>query len=404
MPQNFYRDSWVEVNLDNVAYNIRQLRQRLSNKTNIFAVVKANAYGHGDVEVAEKALQSGADRLAVSLLDEAVKLRNNGIKAPILVMGRIRPEDAPVAADYDISITFYQREWLRTVKQAGLPGKLKLHMKWDTGMGRIGIRQVDELEEILGELTDDRLVLEGLYTHFATADEQDLRYFEQQQDRFDRLLAAFRQRWDKPVLIHTGNSAASMRFPDKMAHYVRYGISMYGLYPSSQVKEEKPIPLKQAFSLHSKLIHIKKLPAGESISYGSTYTTSGEEWIGTVPLGYADGLIRKLQGKEVLVEGKRFPIVGRICMDQFMVRLDGHYPVGTQVTIIGRQAADNITMDEVADYLETINYEVPCTIGHRVPRVYKENGEVKKVSNPLLQTEGYPPNHRKDSNDNRSDA
>nr|WP_026571356.1 alanine racemase [Sediminibacillus terrae] len=384
MLQNFYRDSWVEVDLDNIAFNIQQIRQRLSSKTKIFAVVKANAYGHGDIEVAETALRSGADRLAVSLLDEAVKLRSNGITAPILVMGRIRPEDVPVAVKHDIAVTFYQVEWVRQVKQSDFSGTLKLHLKWDTGMGRIGIRSVEELDAILKELTDDRMELEGIFTHFATADEADTDYFERQQTRFQELLAAFETKWDKPVHLHTGNSAASMRFPERMAHFIRYGISMYGLYPSSQVKREKPVELNPAFSLHSRLTQVKKLPAGESISYGATYTTEKDEWIGTVPLGYADGILRKLQGKEVLVEGKRVPIVGRICMDQFMIRLDGPCPVGTKVTIIGRQGAEEVTMDEVADYLETINYEIPCTISPRVPRVYLEQGEITKISNPLL--------------------
>ncbi|WP_077624168.1 alanine racemase [Sediminibacillus massiliensis] len=381
----FYRDSWVEVNLDNIGYNIQQLRQRLPQTTDIFAVVKANGYGHGDVEVAEAALKAGADRLAVALLDEALKLRKYGITAPVLVLGRVRPEDVPVAVEHDIAVTFYQKDWLQQVKTIDFEGRVKVHMKWDTGMGRLGLREAAELTEMLEQLKSDCFELEGVFTHFATADEAEFGYFELQEARFDELYRVFNKNWEgiSPV-FHTGNSAASMRFPDRMKQYVRFGISMYGLYPSSQVKAEKPIDLKPAFSLHSRLIHVKKLPAGESISYGATYTTASEEWIGTVPLGYADGVTRKLQGKEVLVGGKRCPIVGRICMDQLMVRLDEELPVGTQVTIIGSQDGEEVTADEVADYLETINYEITCMINPRVPRIYMENNQVKKIKNWLL--------------------
>ncbi|WP_171038154.1 alanine racemase [Aquibacillus sediminis] len=365
-----YRDSWVEIDLNNIQYNIEQLRHRLSHHTNIYAVVKANAYGHGDVEVAKAAIQAGASRLAVALLDEAVKLRDHGITVPILVMGWVHPEDVSVAADNDITITFFQKEWLEQVMQLEFSGRLKLHMKWDTGMGRIGLRDEKELTELLQLLNEPRFYLEGIFTHFATADETDLNYFRDQQARFEQLYQVFRANWNQPVIFHTGNSAASMRFPDVMQHYVRFGISMYGLYPSQIVKQEKPIDLKPAFSLHSRLIHVKKLPKGESISYGATYTTQEDEWTGTVPLGYADGIRRKLQGTDVLIGGQRAEIVGKICMDQFMIRLSKPYPVGTKVTVIGTQADQEITMDELASHLDTINYEIACMISDRVPRYY----------------------------------
>lgn len=370
MNQQFYRDSWIEVNLDHISYNIKQLQNRLSNNTNIYAVVKANAYGHGDVPVAKKALEAGAKGLAVALLDEALLLREAGIEAPILVMGWTRPEDAPLAARKDIAVTFFQKQWLEEVKRQRLSDPLKLHMKWDTGMGRIGIRDTDELRAVLHELRDSRLVLEGVFTHFATADELDLAYFKKQKVRFEQLVKDFGLLWGEPVIFHTGNSAASMRFPEDMKHYVRFGISMYGLYPSQIVREEKPIDLRPVLSLHSKLIHIKKVTKGESISYGATYTASEDEWIGTIPLGYADGIRRKLQGTDVLVGGKRCPIVGRICMDQLMVRLDSYHSIGEKVTLIGRQGDEEITMDEIASHLDTINYEIACMISYRVPRIY----------------------------------
>ncbi|GAB2555749.1 alanine racemase [Gracilibacillus alcaliphilus] len=376
MNKNFYRDSWVEVNLDHIIYNIQQLRNRLSDKTKIYAVVKANGYGHGDVEVAKAALAGGADRLAVALLDEALQLREAGITAPILVMGWIRPEDAVTAVQHDITITCFQKEWLEALQQYDLPKPLKVHMKWDTGMGRIGIRSEQELLEILPYVTVDHVELEGIFTHFATADEGSTELFEFQLAQFNKLWCLFQAKWEgEPVLLHTGNSAASMRFPEKMFDYVRYGISMYGLYPSPVVKEEQPIDLKPAFSLQSRLIHVKKVEKGATISYGATYAAKEEEWIGTIPLGYADGIRRALQGAEVLVNGERCEIVGRICMDQLMVRLSKSAQVGDLVTLIGEQGNQRIEMDEWADYLDTINYEIACMISYRVPRIYLSEKE-----------------------------
>lgn len=374
MTVTFYRDTWAEVNLDAIAYNIEQIKQKLPQYSNIIAVVKANAYGHGDVEVAKKALVSGASMLAVALLEEAIKLRNANIEAPILVFGRVSPKDTPLAAEYDITLTFFQKDWIRDVKKLSLEHQLKLHMKWDTGMGRVGLRTEEELREIVEELKGHpNISLTGIYTHFATADESDLTYFEMQQARFEQLLRVFNIIWTKPVAIHTGNSAASIRFPEHMQHYIRFGIAMYGLYPSDLIKSEHKINLAPAFYLHSRLIHTKKIAPGESISYGTTYTATKDEWIGTIPIGYADGWIRKLQGIEVLINGKRMYTVGRVCMDQTMIKLDKEYPVGTKVTLIGKQGNEEIELDEIASYLETINYEIPCMIASRVPRIHTES-------------------------------
>ncbi|MGP4039900.1 alanine racemase [Gracilibacillus sp. D59] len=371
MDKNFYRDSWVEVNLDHIIYNIQQLKNKLSDKTQIYAVVKANAYGHGDIEVAEAALRGGATRLAVAVLDEALRLRKGGIKAPILVMGWIRPEDAEIAVQHDITVTCYQKEWLEEVQKLSLPQPLKVHLKWDTGMGRIGIRKEKELLEIIPLLQQENVYLEAIFTHFATADEENVEHFEAQTAHFDRLWSIFQENWTQhKVMIHTGNSAASMRFPEKMFDFVRFGISMYGLYPSPVVKAEKPIDLKPALALHSRLIHVKKVEKGTPISYGATYHSKEEEWIGTIPLGYADGIRRALQGAEILVNGERCTIVGRICMDQLMVRLTKPAKVGDKVTLIGSQGTDQIEMDEWAAHLDTINYEIACMISYRVPRIY----------------------------------
>lgn len=379
----FYRDTWVEVNLDCISENVAAVKKLLPPEVAIIAVVKANAYGHGDFQVAKTALEAGATYLAVAFMDEAIALRNKGIQAPILVLGATRPEDVQMAVKNNITITVFQEEWLRTA-QSFLPADkvLSVHLKLDTGMGRIGVGSTEELagiEQIISE--DPRLVLEGVFTHFATADELDQSYFQEQLQLFQEMLAILKK---EPKYIHTSNSAAALRFPKAYFNAVRLGIAMYGLTPSKEMEPELPFPLKEAFSLRSKLVHVKKLGKGKKVSYGATYETEGDEWIGTIPIGYADGWIRKLQGQEVLVDGKRVPIVGRICMDQCMVRLPHQVPVGTHVTLIGSQLEESISVDEIAKKLETINYEVPCIISSRVPRSYRKGDQIVDLKNYLL--------------------
>lgn len=371
MQDTLIRETWAEVNLDDIEYNIAQIKKKLPQQTNIIAVVKANGYGHGSVQVAKRAIKSGAKAIAVALLEEALILRQASIQAPILVLGRVPAKHAVLAADNDITLTFFQKEWLQELNHYFFNNPLKLHMKWDTGMGRIGLTSEAELKEILEELRETpNVLLTGIYTHFATADELGSMYYYEQKEIFENMLETFKQEWSSPVLIHIGNSAASIRFPENMHNYIRFGIAMYGLYPSSGIKEDNTISLKQAFSLYSKLVHVKKIHAGQSISYGQTYKADKDEWIGTVPIGYGDGWIRKLQGFHVLVDGEYMPIVGRICMDMMMVRLNKSYDVGTKVVLIGEQNNNRITMDDVAEHLDTINYEIPCMINERIPRIY----------------------------------
>jgi alanine racemase len=380
----FYRDTWAEVDLDCIAENVISVKKHLPQKVAIIAVVKANAYGHGDVQVAETALAAGATYLAVAFMDEAIALRNKGIKAPILVLGATRPEDVQVAAKFDITLTVFQMEWLQSAKKyTKTDQRLSFHIKVDTGMGRIGVRSAEELmeiEDIIDE--DERFHLEGVYTHFATADELDETYFYQQLTLFEQIISALAKR---PRYIHSSNSAAALRFPKAYFNAVRLGIAMYGLTPSREMENEIPFSLKEAFSLRSRIVHVKKLKKGDKLSYGATYESDDEEWIGTIPIGYADGWIRRLQGQEVLVGGKRSPIVGRICMDQCMVRLPYHVPVGTTVTLIGGQEDQVISVNEIAGKLDTINYEVPCIIANRVPRLYKKGGEIVDLKNYLLE-------------------
>ncbi|MCM3768031.1 alanine racemase [Neobacillus niacini] len=379
----FYRDTWVEVDLDCISENVSAVKQLLPADVALFAVVKANAYGHGDIQVAKTALDAGAVYLAVAFMDEAIALRNNGITAPILVLGATRPQDVKVASDFNITLTVFQEEWLHeAAKHLPQDAKVTIHIKVDTGMGRIGVRNSEELKQLERLISEDgRFVFEGIFTHFATADEMDNTYFEQQFARFEKIIGDLERR---PKYIHSSNSAATIRFPKAYFNAVRLGIAMYGLTPSPEMEKEIPFPLKEAFALKAKLVHVKKLPKGEKVSYGATYESGEEEWIGTIPIGYADGWIRRLQGQEVLVNGKRSPIVGRICMDQCMIRLSEQVPLGTTVTLIGREGNEEISVNEIAAKLETINYEVPCIIAKRVPRLYKKGGKIVESKNYLL--------------------
>ncbi|MFD1781388.1 alanine racemase [Fredinandcohnia salidurans] len=381
---HFYRDTWVEVDLDRIFENVKNMKGFLPEQVDIMAVVKANAYGHGDVEVAKTALEAGATYLAVAFIDEAISLRHGGIDAPILVLGASRPTDVAIAAEHNISLTIYSEEWLEEVLEnyQGIT-PLTLHLKLDTGMGRLGVKEKGELQTILKKVEQNpQLQLDGVFTHFATADEIDTSYFEQQFQTFQEMLE-----WipNKPKLIHCGNSATGYRFPEKVFNVVRLGIGMYGMTPSPEIKDQLPYELEQAFSFHSKLVHIKRISKGEKVSYGATFTADEDMWVGTVPVGYADGWIRKLQNTNVLIDGELCQIIGRVCMDQFMVRLPNKLPVGTKVTLIGEQNNKFISVDDVASALETINYEVTCTISFRVPRIFLRNKRIIEVRNPLLR-------------------
>ncbi|MEK3889608.1 alanine racemase [Bacillus sp. FSL K6-3431] len=366
---HFYRDTWAEINLESLYENTAAICEHLPEKTYVFAAVKANAYGHGDVQTAHTVLEAGAHGLVVAFLDEALALRENGITAPILVLGVTSPSHAGIAAKHHISLTVFQAAWLKEAQATiASSDQLCVHIKCDTGMGRIGLKEaieIREIERIL--LTADQFVFEGIYTHFATADQLDTSYYQKQLKTFKELLNALES---KPAYIHAANSAAALFHTDATFNAVRIGIALYGLSPSEEMKSLFPFQRKEVLSLQSKITHIKQLRAGESVGYGAVYTAASDEWVATIPIGYADGWIRKLQGQEVIAEGERVPIVGRICMDQTMIKLPRYMPLGTKVTLIGEQAGQFISIDEIAEKIDTINYEVTCMITPRVPRVY----------------------------------
>lgn len=386
MVKAFYRETWAEINADAILYNVQEVKKLLKPDQKLMAVVKANAYGHGDVEVADLALQAGANMLAVAFLDEAISLRQKGVKAPILVLGAVPPLHVKEAIKWNVTITAYSKQWIEEViaDQAN-NGSLTIHLKIDTGMGRLGLRSDDEIKAVATLLKSQSFMeVEGVFTHFATADELNSIYFQNQYHRFQSAVQLIQSLGINPPLVHCANSAAIFQQPENLFTAARLGISMYGLSPSPEMKEIISVPLKEAFSLHSTLVHVKKVEPGSGISYGITYESEKAEWIGTVPIGYADGWIRKLHNFTILVKGKKVPVVGRICMDQLMVRLPEQYPVGTKVTLIGKQGNEQISIDQVAQHLETINYEVPCMISARVPRVIVKNQEQVNITNYLL--------------------
>ncbi|MEK4967279.1 alanine racemase [Cytobacillus sp. FSL R7-0696] len=376
----YFRDTWAEINLDYITYNVESMIKHIGEEAELFAVVKANAYGHGDIEVAKTALKAGATYLAVATLDEAFALRNKGIDAPILVLGLSRPEDAGLAEQAGITLTVCQAEWL--MKAAPFINKeVKVHVKMDSGMGRLGIKSKEEWGIFEYQLQQGKFHVEGVFTHFATADELETAYFNEQLSTFNEMIS-----WmvEQPRYIHASNSAAGLRHPEAKFNAVRFGISMYGMSPSSEIKNHLPFKLKEAFSLHTKIVHVKKLLPGEKVSYGATYEAEKEESIGTLPIGYADGWIRRLATQEVLVNGRRVSIVGRICMDQCMIRISEGEQVGDVVTLIGTQNGQTISVDDIANTLETINYEVTCQIGMRIPRIYIQDQTKISTRNGIL--------------------
>ncbi|MEK5036871.1 alanine racemase [Sporosarcina sp. FSL K6-3457] len=366
----YYRPTQVIINLEAIKTNIRNLTKHLGSSTSVIAVVKANGYGHGDVEVAKAAFESGVAMVSVATPDEAVRLRAAGISGDILVMGPSPITFVEIAVELGIIITVSTAEWLRAaLKQYGkFVKRLKIHVKIDSGMGRIGLRDAESLQSIV-TIVDcaDNVQLDGIFTHFACADEGNQERTEAQFTMFMNLVQTLPE---KPRLVHASNSAAALLYSDYGLDAVRFGISLYGIASSRYVAGKLPFHLERSLQIESELVHVKFLEAGTPISYGGTYETKEDEWIGTIPIGYADGLRRGLRGQEVLIDGERMPLVGTICMDQCMVKLPREMPIGEKVTLIGRQGNEEVTMEEWAEKLDTIPYEIAVSIAERVPRIY----------------------------------
>ncbi len=365
--------SFVEINLNNIACNTELIKQHIGPDTALIAVVKANAYGHGSVEIARTALAHGAAYLAVARLDEGIELRAAGITAPILVMGYTPPEDVTRGIAHDLTLTV--TEWVvaeAASAAARAAGKVaRLHVKVDTGMGRFGLLP-DEVVPFLDQIADlPHLMVEGLFSHFSVADEADKTYTRQQFDTFTGVLADLEQAGFVVPLRHIANSAAMLDLPVMHLDAVRVGIALYGLRPN--VALEPALAVKPALTLKSHVARVRRLPQGASISYGRTYITPQAMVVALVPVGYGDGYHRLASNRgAVLIHGQRAPLVGRVCMDQFVVdvsAIDG-VAVDDEVVLIGCQGNDCIPAEEVARWVETINYEVTTALLPRLPRMF----------------------------------
>jgi alanine racemase len=377
---------WAEIDLKAIAHNVGELRRITQPEARLMAVVKANGYGHGAIEVAQCALQNGAATLGVARIEEGIRIREAGIQAPILIFGYTLPDRGVDLLEYELAPCVYTVASARKLSRtaASLGKKIEVHLKVDTGMGRLGQLPKDfkadhstainanDIEEPLAIAGLDGLELEGIFTHFATADSSDKSYAEKQLHLFINYLKRLRQAGLNPPVRHAANSAALIDMPQSHFDMVRPGIAIYGLYPSDEVRKNR-VSLKPAMALKARIIHLKKVPAGFKVSYGVTHETQKPTTIATVPVGYADGLSRLLSSRgQMLVHGQRVPIIGRVCMDLTMLDVGGieNVQLGDEVVIFGQQGNETLSVDEMASLLNTINYEIVSTITARVPRVY----------------------------------
>lgn len=366
MISSLHRPTKALVDLEAIGQNIKTVQAHIPKDKKTFAVVKANAYGHGSVKVAQ-AIHHLVDGFCVSNIDEALELREAGIEETILILGIIMPKEIKLAHQYKLTITVASLDWLELAREEACDlTNLDIHLKVDSGMGRIGVRSLNEAEHLIASLKEEGAQVSGIFTHFATADERDNEQFNQQLAFFNHLLGGLK---DKPEIVHASNSATSIWHSQTIFNLVRLGIVMYGLNPSGE-DLSMPYTINPALSLESSLVHVKMVEPGAKVGYGSTYIADENQYIGTVPIGYADGWTRNLQGFSVLVDGNFCEIVGRVSMDQITIRLPKDYKLGTKVTLIGQNGGKTITATDLAQKRGTINYEVLCLLSDRIPRFY----------------------------------
>ena len=376
------RTSWVEVDLDAIAHNVRVAAKRIGAGKKLMAIVKADAYGHGAIPVARAALKAGATHLGVATTDEALELRADGITAPILVLAEPPARAIPALLDHRIMPTVTTTDFaLKLGEAADARGLVaKYHLGIDTGMNRIGVYHLDVVDFVQQIGFHRGLALDGVFTHFATSDEATDWEFRKQLSRFNEALQLMHNARIDTGIVHCANSAATLRYPEAHFDMVRLGISMYGVAPSPEMRPEVSSELRPVMSVKARISYIHEPQIGEGVSYGMNYRVAKPVQIATVPIGYADGLRRSLSGKmKVLVNGRVCRQVGNICMDQMMVEIplghavdgrEGGAEIGDEVVIIGRQGDLEVTADMMADELGTIDHEVTCLFALRLPRVY----------------------------------
>lgn len=370
---------WAEVDLKAIKHNFSEVQRLVKNQSKIMAVVKADAYGHGLSKVASSLDDAGADYFAVARLDEAICIREQGIEKPVLILGYTPPEAAAELCSHNLIQTVFSTDYaLRLNEQARGCGKIKIHIKVDTGMGRLGLVH----ETMNGMLPENVAVIhqlphletEGIFTHFAASDEADKTSALSQLRHFKNIIADLESRGIHIPLKHAANSAAIIDLPESYLDMVRPGIMLYGLYPSNGVHQQNA-DLKPAMQVKARIAQVKEVPEGFRVSYGHTYTTPAATKLATIPLGYADGYRRQLSSAgKVLVHGQQAPIVGRVCMDQSVIDVGRikNVAAGDEVVIIGHQGKAELSAERLACELGTINYEIVSTIMARVTRVYND--------------------------------
>jgi alanine racemase len=389
-----FRDTWAEISLEAIEHNARQYKNFIGEAVKLMAVVKADGYGHGAVQVAKAAIAAGADYLAVAILDEALELRQAGINLPILVLGYTPSRSVKDALLADVELTVFSDETLdEIITQAErLQRSAAIHLKVDTGMSRIGVQTPEQALALAQKASACPFVfLKGIFTHFAHADSEDPTYTIKQFQQFMKVASYLSQHDIQIPLMHCCNTAATMKFPDMHLDMVRVGIGLYGLYPDASLKNHS-IALKQVMTLKTRVAAVKLVPAQQPVSYGCTHIPVDDTLIATLPIGYADGLSRLLSNRgRFLLRGRKVPVAGRVCMDQTMIDVSAvpDCKPGDVVTIFGRDGANFQSVDEIAQLMKTINYEVVCLIGKRVPRVY---GSLEKNTNesPIIRQHSLP--------------
>ncbi len=380
MEKPFHRPTWLEIDLENIRHNVRNYLRLVGPACQVMAVVKADAYGHGAVEVSRAALQAGASRLGVALVEEGEELRAAGLDAPVHLLFEPPPEAARRVVELGFIPTVYSEEYARALSRAcASQGRtLPVHVKVDTGMHRVGVAPehapslVEEVRRLPG------LEVEGIYPHLAMASEPGHPFTAQQMAAFEQVLDELRRRGVEVPLKHAAASGAAVSFPASRMDMIRLGIAMYGLLPGKEYRGA--VDLRPALSLRTRIAHVFRARKGEGVSYGMTYRCPRDCWLAVLPVGYADGLARSLSNRwEVLIGGRAYPQVGTVCMDLCMVDLgEDRYPPGEEVTVIGGWGEERVGVERMAEVLGTINYEVVCDMGKRVPRVYRgrlESGE-----------------------------
>ncbi|WP_167957909.1 alanine racemase [Anaerosporobacter faecicola] len=378
---NEYYRVEARINLDAICNNIDEVRRNIDTNTKIMAVIKADGYGHGAVALA-KALKDRVDAYGVAIIEEGIELREAGMTKPILVLGFIPSQQYEKLVSYNIMPTIFGYDMAKQLSDVAvsLGKQVNVHIKVDTGMTRIGFKDNEESIQIIKKISElPNLRIDGLFTHFACADEADKASANKQLKRYLLFADKLEKEGVTIPVKHVSNSASIIDLPEANLDMVRSGISTYGMYPSDEVNKRRLL-LKPAITLLSNVVFVKEVEAGVGISYNSTFTTSRNSMIATIPVGYGDGFPRQLSSKgRVLIHGKSAPIVGRICMDQFMVDVTDipNVKEGDQVTLIGQDGNESITVEEVAALAGSFNYELVCDIGKRVPRVYYREG--KKV-------------------------